>query len=657
MVSTSIENNIQSKSLVGYAVLAENLDSSNSSFLDNFLPLIRQGVSDIEGEFTIAELSIYLDKNFGLQFPFHVLDYSLRKLSRKNILQFNKTNNSYSLLKKELTNIIDKRNQTLTQYHTFILAMKEYFRDYFEESYSNDELERMLETFLNISLDAHGRNSLEINNDNKQALFLVGKFIRHIEKKEILLFNLYQNIYIGNMISAAMYFTQPDRYTQKFKNTSVYFDTTLLIFALGYAGEARAEPTRQLIKILKSQHAQLRSFSHTVEEVKGVLSSCLRKFENGMYDRFGTVEYFISKNYSPSEIMTIINAVEKDIVTKLNIKIVDKPNYSDTDLFKYNINLVEYANLIGNKITYNFEDSLNKDLDSLNAIYRLRKDELSNSIESCRAIFVTNNNKLANIVKDKFIADYHKPDYVPPFISDYVLTTLQWIKSPNTEVTLPKKMIIANCIAATQPSEKMLQKYLERIEKERELGKISEEDFALLRTDSEARSIMMDRVKGNEEQIIYLDCKELAEMTMQRKMEEHLNVITQQKTELENLKLQNNNTQHLVEKKERELVDKDGELQSYKNTQIEKIKSQSLKIATKLTNFLTILLILLFVTWFAIAYNSNSNKPFITQVFIKWVVPIAGVLGVGILNLIKPIKAKSINFLSKKISQFLNRFL
>lgn len=651
MSSTKTKEPINSQSLIGYAVLAENLDNNNASFIDNFLPLILQGVIDIDDNFTISELSIYIEENFGLQLPFYVLDYSLRKLCRNNTLKFDQTAFKYNVINPKSLNVIDKRDEILNNFQLLLNRMKDYIEEYYDLNLPISKLERMLENFSNVYAQNISNNSpFEVKSEHHQALFLVGKFLKYIEQNDTNLFKIYQKFYIGYMISSAMYFTQPDRFTQKFKHTLVFLDTTLIIFALGYAGQERAQPVLQLIQALKKQHAQLRCFAHTIEEIKSVLNSCLRKLEKGEFDRFGTVEYFINKNYSRSEILTIIHALENDIEEKLKIKIVDKPDYSDQSLYKYNIDEVEYGDYIRSHIQYTFESSLSKDLDSLNAIYKLRKGEFSDTIESSKAIFVTNNNKLVNVIKNKFISDFHKPEYTPPFISDYVLATLQWIKNPDYNTELPKKMIIANCLAATEPSEKMIEKYLDRIEKEKNRGEITEEDFALLRTDSEARALMMEKTVGNEENIIWIDLKELAELTIQRKTAEANKINEEQKSFIEEMAKERQQLLQDTEEKALKLNELEKTAEIKEQARIIANKNKSEKFAKGITNAASITFLFVFSLWYIIAYNKLSDETyFILKVIIQIIIPTLGLLGIGLLHLIKPIKIKLKEWLTNKI--------
>lgn len=651
MVIDNIEKKA-SKPLIGYAVLAENIDSNNLSFLDNFLPLVKQGVLDINVDFDIQLLSKYIEENFGLQLPLYVITYSLKKLQKRNLVKFEKVELKYKVIGENGSSILQKRDELLIQYELLINRMQEFLvnHQYYKKSFTTYELESMLEDFIfqtteNLATPVKSDNS---SKEQNQRNFLTGRFITYIEQNEPHLYSIYKKLFIGNMISSAMYFTEQDKINQKFKKTSVYFDTTLIIYALGYAGDLRAEPVNQLIKLLRSQYAQIRCFEHTVAEVRGVLNGCLLKYKKGDSDRFGTVEYFINKNYSESEILTIINAIENDIESKLNIKIVPTPDFSDESLHKYNMDVEGYIKSIKEVISYNYEDSLNKDIDSINAIYRLRKGQHSTTLEKSKAIFVTNNNSLVKVVSDKFYREHHNSELFSPLISDYVLATLLWIKNPDTESELPQKMIAANCLAAVEPSEKMYEKYLNRIEKERDKGTISEESFALLRTASEAKSLMMDIVVGDEDQINYLDVKELAELTIQIKVEEKEKQIAQKDHEISTLTIEKIEIENSVKLSNQELKLKEEEFSKIQENRLKNAKLKTEKIANKTINLLTGCIVFTLLIVYLYLYN-NPDANIVGNIFVQFIIPGVSFLGFGILYFIKPVRKKAINSLSDLI--------
>jgi hypothetical protein len=81
---------------------------------------------------------------------------------------------------------------------------------------------------------------------------------------------------------------------------------------------------------------------------------------------------------------------------------------------------------------------------------------------------------------------------VSPCLTDYTLTNLLWLKKPTAAPDLPRKRIIADCYAATRPTEPLWRLYLEEINKLNQRGEVSPEDYYLLRHSLEAESALMD---------------------------------------------------------------------------------------------------------------------------------------------------------------------
>jgi hypothetical protein len=79
-------------------------------------------------------------------------------------------------------------------------------------------------------------------------------------------------------------------------------------------------------------------------------------------------------------------------------------------------------------------------------------------------------------------------------MSDQVFTTLVWLKSVSKVPSLPRNRLVANCIAATQPSNRLWNEYLAEANSLRERKQITEDDYAVLVHSLEARHHLMDFV-------------------------------------------------------------------------------------------------------------------------------------------------------------------
>ena len=62
-----------------------------------------------------------------------------------------------------------------------------------------------------------------------------------------------------------------------------------------------------------------------------------------------------------------------------------------------------------------------------------------------------------------------------------VLTNLLWLRRPTAVPNLPRKRIIADCYAATWPTERLWRLYLEEIDKLRQRGGVISDEYYMLR--------------------------------------------------------------------------------------------------------------------------------------------------------------------------------
>ncbi|WP_066415328.1 hypothetical protein [Sutcliffiella cohnii] len=284
--STKVSN------VIGYALLAVNIDSNKGSYLDYFSPMVIECIRLSEDEY-VNQGAIYkmLKENFSITLPQHVIQSILRRLNKKGFLQHDPNLRLYkrNLSKVDNTNFKEKQGQILEKHNALVSGLQEYLNTHFSQLFSREEVELMFENYLNHTVHSLVED-IQLSEDTEKEQFMVASYIKHLEGNHSHLFQYYESIFIGNMVSTAVYFTEPDKYQQKFKHTKVYFDTTFIIYALGYADKVRQEPCLELINILRKQHASLRCFQHTIDEMKDILYGCIDKVENNLPDRFGTTD-------------------------------------------------------------------------------------------------------------------------------------------------------------------------------------------------------------------------------------------------------------------------------------------------------------------------------------------------------------------------------
>jgi hypothetical protein len=149
-------------------------------------------------------------------------------------------------------------------------------------------------------------------------------------------------------------------------------------------------------------------------------------------------------------------------------------------------------------VNYSRPQQISRDVDSLSAIMRLRQGKRPFRLEESRALFVTTNSALVGVAQRHF-SDGLEASGVPPCLTDYALTNILWLKRPTAAPHLPRMRIIADCYAATRPTERLWQLYLQEIDKLRQRSKVTSDEYYMLRNSTAAESTLMEVTMGEEE--------------------------------------------------------------------------------------------------------------------------------------------------------------
>ena len=149
-------------------------------------------------------------------------------------------------------------------------------------------------------------------------------------------------------------------------------------------------------------------------------------------------------------------------------------------------------------IDYQRDRAREKDAQSLAAVARVRGLRRMDKFESARAIFVTRNLAIVRVSAEFF----HKTETgraIPVCMPVSLMTRLAWVKKPMIAPDLPKHVVMASAYAALNPPVPLWRKYIDEVDRRREKGRITDNDYHLLRSSREAREALMDTTFGAEE--------------------------------------------------------------------------------------------------------------------------------------------------------------
>ena len=485
--------------LISLAMLKVYWDTRRKDYIDNFVPMVAECIRTSGHDVvSIPTLQQNVRTAFGLRLPQHNLRIILNRIAKLGLI-----------LRKDKVYVRDQdalgrlnfdvvQSSVVAMHEQLIASLRSFARERHQLDWTVEDTEKALHSYLETYalLDvADGDDSREPTGDGESAHFVTGAFVSHLRQSDSKAFEYLETIIKGDILATAIFLPDPSRAVQKFRKTSVYLDTSVLVFALGYAGESRAAPAREMLDVLYQAGADTRCFSHTADEIRSILTACMYRIEkNQLVDSYGpSIEYFLERGFKASEIRLFVEKLEGNLAG-LRVKIVDKPPFESD----YMVNEQQLAEHIKKYVAYRADNALWRDVGSISGIIRLRGGQDTSRVEDCRAVFVSTNGGLVRAARE-FGHSEGVAASVPPALTDHALTNMLWLKLPAQAQDLPRKRLIAASYAATQPDDRLWDKFLGQLAKDRESANVSEEDYYLLRHSLQTRAALMEVTLGEDE--------------------------------------------------------------------------------------------------------------------------------------------------------------
>jgi hypothetical protein len=517
---------VPSKAIISLALLKINWEEGRRDYVENFVPFVLDCMPHEAGSpISVSSLRTGLEERFGLRVPHHAISLILNRMRKTGYVEvrdkaFYRTNKS-----NDRASLSMVRNDVLKTHASLISHAVEFSRQRFDCDWDEAITEDALITYLDryqvdliSSLTQQRIVGLQTPSHNKN-LYVVGQFVRSLIESNSPELNYLDSMVKGNLLANAVLFEEPINLNRQFKDTEVFVDTRILIYALGHAGPANAAPAEELLDLLHLHGGRLRCFEHTYDEITGILDACAQALDHSDRTReYGpSIQHFRTIRATSSDVLLCLAGSKRDLAA-LNVSVVPTPSYvefrSVMDEAGFQVELQKHVDYThprqwrsrsdsvggGGAAPQNVPPALVRDVASVSAIMRLRKGRNAHEVENARALFVTSNSGLVRAAK-VFLADDLGQNSVPPCITDISLTTLLWLKNPKFARELPRKRIIADMYAATQPSERLWKRYVEEIAKLEKQGHLTQDQYILLRDHLHVRSALMDETLGDEDLI------------------------------------------------------------------------------------------------------------------------------------------------------------
>ena len=615
------------RTLFSLAIIRTNWELFRKDYIENFVPLFASLIKQRNySEISIEKLDVIREdfKNeYGLFIPSNPTITILNRLSKKNLIT--KDHGKFIPVKENIDkiDITPKSNQITREFEHVIHSIQEFIKAKHNLEVEQNDIEGALICYLRKHdldlLFAAERNSLLPKiNPNKKLKFLINEFIGNAFRAEPQLFKFIVNLSIGHALSSTILFNDFNQYAGKFKKLSLFLDTPFIFNLLGINGIHKKSLAEELVSILKNEGVKIYILEITNKEVTSNLEEALKLLEKGKKDPTKgplTFRACLDNGFNENDVEQMLLGLP-EIFSKLGIGHDDVPSYDEFREFQideeklYNT-IIEAYGLDKPKPECNPEDdnssdekdekedkinnTIFRDVQVLSGVYRYRLGNNPKTLKDCKYLFITTNSSLAYASRKFERFENGKKYSLPTCLTDVFLGTLIWLHSPAQVETFSEKKIITDCYAALKPDEKIIAKYLDDVEKLKDKGEISQDNYILLRTHRAAINILENKTLGDINEFKPDTTEEiLAELLKQIKSEEREKYLAEQsehdktQAELDAEKAKHINAIGLLEKKEQE----DIQSQLERNKRIRISSEKRAKISIVIIQTLLVLLLL-----------------------------------------------------------------
>jgi hypothetical protein len=489
-------------SLVGLAILKVNWDRDQRDYLECFVPLVADSVRTLSDDvISVAALKAEVMERFSIDIPIHALKAILPRLAKHQYVSRRDGIYHRDRARCASLNVESVQRDVERKFETTIARLSEFAKEKFSRDWGSDGAEAAFESFLRsdderVLYAVYEREPLNVRpRGDVTDRYIIGAFVEHVQTADAALFEHIATLAKGNVLASALFVAaDPGSLTQNFRGTQIYFDTPFLLAYLGYAGEERQEPCREVVDLLSATGAELCCFTPTVNEIQGILDACSHRMTAGRVheDNGDVLEYFVGKGMSSSDV-ELASARLPEKLRAQGFHIHHLPEHQA----EFQIDEVKLQGILEREIGYKNKNALHHDIDCLSAIATLRKGRESVEIERSVAVFVTSNVALGRCARE-LMKDEMRARATPLCVTDYVLGNLLWLKNPTHAPDLPVRRLIADAYASLQPSEDLWKRYLVEIARLKKEGSIQSMDYLLLRHNLSAKRALMELTTGDE---------------------------------------------------------------------------------------------------------------------------------------------------------------
>lgn len=460
-------------------------------FVSSFVPMAasvinQQGYETIKVDVFTSDF----EDEYGIQLPSQPAIKLLSILQKKGFITFDE---GLRLWKPNIENIskIDlTKKKTILQseienvYKEFI----SYAKEKFNETLSVDNAKTFLYSFIQANSAKILNGELKDYKTTFKTRNIIGSFVVYTKENNAEIFDLIKQITIGRLLVDAITMTESDETNDDFKDSKIYIDTRFFLYLIGFYGEYRESASIDLIDKLLKKNTTLSIFKHIYDEINYTLYGCAKWIESPLYNpekASSALRYLKDCGKDKKYVESLIAGIPTRL-RRFNIEIDNDSLIGDN--YTLQIDRDELSSIIKTCyenndiiITDRVKETIECDVDSIQAIYYKRKGVETYNINEKNIFLLTTNRNLVYACKKYHNGHYNK-NTIPAAISDVFLGTFIWARSGiKCCENIATEKLISDCYTAMEPTQYAINKFCSHISELEKHGEISEAEVIALK--------------------------------------------------------------------------------------------------------------------------------------------------------------------------------
>ncbi|TAK36962.1 MAG: hypothetical protein EPO21_00850 [Chloroflexota bacterium] len=484
------------ETLTSLAILKVNIDQGGD-YLDYLRPFILQVLVDQKPD-PVTDVAVrdLIRAQFGLEIPARTVQIVLKRISRQYPL---KREIGVYRITGTLPNpgVGVQKAQAERHIEAVVSGLMEFSKDSGKPLSTADEAVAALCGFLGEfsipCLRAYlcGTAIPTVEGKEHSQIVLVSDYVLHLQRAEPNRFDSLLVVVQGHMLANALLCPDLQQAPKSYKGVTFFLDTPLLVQQLGLEGDSKKAAVDELIRLLHNLGATVATFSHSREELEGVIRGAADHV-NVVDGRGSIVMQARRSGTTKSDLLVLAGRIDERLV-EAGIGVQETPPY----IAEFQIDENIFEKLLEDEVAYFNPRAREFDINSVRSIYVLRAKTSPSTVEQCRAVLVSSNSAFARAAYN-YGQNHEEWRDVSSVITDFSLANMAWLKAPMGAPSLPTSEVLAFSYAALQPSKELLDKYLVEIDKLQKQGRIGERDHQLLRSSTLAQDELMHLTMGEE---------------------------------------------------------------------------------------------------------------------------------------------------------------